>query len=263
MNKSLYLECYSGISGDMAVGALLDLGVDKNGLMNALNSIDAEGFNVEISRVNKSGLDCCDFNVILDKAHENHDHDMEYLYGEDFKDCSQKNHHHRNLGDIKKIINTTSLSDNAKNMAIKIFEIIAHAEAKAHGKPINQVHFHEVGAIDSIVDIIAFAYCFDNLNITDVIVPFLCDGWGNVRCRHGILPIPVPAVINISSTLNIPIRITEIKGELVTPTGCAIVGAIRTKDTLPESFTISKIGLGAGKREHKSSGILRAMIIEY
>ncbi|MGN0523722.1 MAG: LarC family nickel insertion protein [Eubacterium sp.] len=262
MKKTLYLECYSGISGDMAVGALLDLGADKDGLTNVLKSINADGFNIEISRVNKSGLDCCDFNVILDKSHENHDHDMEYLHGKDFKDNHIKNHHHRNLEDIKKIIKSTSLSDNAKNIAIKIFEIIADAEAKAHGKPIEQVHFHEVGAIDSIVDIIAFAYCFDNLNITDVIVPFLCDGWGNVRCQHGILPIPVPAVINISSALNIPIRITDIKGELVTPTGCAIVGAIRTDDTLPESFTVSKIGLGAGKREYKSSGILRAMIID-
>lgn len=261
--KSLYLECYSGISGDMAVASMLDLGADEKGLISALNSIDAKGFDIKISRVQKSGIDCCDFDVILDAHHENHDHDMEYLYGNKVEE-HHHHHEHRGFNDIKTIIDNTSLTDNAKNIAIKIFEIIARAEAKAHNKPFDEVHFHEVGAIDSIVDIVAFAYCFDNLGIDDVIVPFLCEGWGSVRCQHGILPVPVPAVSNIALEQDIALRITDIKGELVTPTGAAIVGAIRTSNTLPECYNIKKIGFGAGKRVYDgASGIVRAMIIEY
>lgn len=264
MNKGLYLECFSGISGDMAVASLLDLGADEKGLNAVLNSINAHGFTTKISRVLKSGIDCCDFDVILDDAHENHDHDVEYLYGDNVKHQHHHHHEHRGFNDIKTIIENTALTDNAKKIAIRIFEIIANAEAIAHNKPFDEVHFHEVGAIDSIVDIVSFAYCFDNLGINEVFVPFLCEGWGSVRCQHGVLPVPVPAVVNISSAENISLRIIDIKGELVTPTGCAIVGAIRTSDTLPDSFVIKKVGLGAGKRVYDgASGIVRAMLIEY
>lgn len=269
MKKCLYFECYSGISGDMAVASLLDLGADEKGLTDALNSIDAGGFSIKISRVSKSGLDCCDFDVVLDKDHENHDHDMEYLYGDNEHHHnhnhthSHGHHEHRGFYEIKDIIERTTLSDNAKTIAIKIFEIIANAEAKAHGVPFDKVHFHEVGAIDSIVDIVAFAYCYDNLGITDTVVPFLCEGWGNVRCQHGVLPVPVPAVSNIAADNDISLRITDVKGELVTPTGCAIVSAVRTSTVLPDKYNIKKIGLGAGKRMYENaSGIVRAMIIE-
>lgn len=261
--NSLYLECYSGISGDMAVASLLDLGADENGLISALDSINADGFEIKISRVQKSGIDCCDFDVILDSDHENHDHDMEYLYGNKAVEHHHHHYEHRGFYDIKKIIEETSLTDNAKSIAIKIFEIVARAEAKAHNKPFSEVHFHEVGAIDSIVDVVAFAYCIDNLGIDSVIVPFLCDGWGNVRCQHGVLPVPVPAVSNIVEEQGISLRITDVKGELVTPTGAAIVGAVCTCNTLPDNYVIKKIGLGAGKRVYENaSGIVRAIMIE-
>lgn len=263
--KSLYFECYSGISGDMSVASLLDLGADEKGLMSVLDSIDAKGYEIKISRVKKSGIDCCDFDVILDEEHENHDHDMNYLYGDNANHPHHHHHHeHRGFNEIKDIIERTTLTDKAKSIAIKVFEIIARAEAKAHNKPFDEVHFHEVGAIDSIVDIVAFAYCIDNLGVDSVIVPFLCEGWGNVRCQHGVLPVPVPAVSNIVEEQGIALRITDIKGELVTPTGAAVVGAVRTADTLPDNYTIRKIGLGAGKRVYENAtGILRAMIIEY
>jgi uncharacterized protein (TIGR00299 family) protein len=126
----------------------------------------------------------------------------------------------------------------------------------------DQVHFHEVGAVDSIVDIVAVAVCLDDLDITDVIVPYLCEGQGTVRCQHGILPVPVPAVANIAAAHGLKLQISNIQGELVTPTGAAIVAAIRTKDRLPEQFTIEKIGMGAGKREYERPSLLRAMLIE-
>lgn len=279
MRKALYLECYSGISGDMAVAALLDLGADREVLETALSSLPIGGFEVEISRVKKSGLDGCDFNVILDKNHENHDHDMEYLHGQKqhlmIKRNDKWHHPHRisinhNHGDdehrgpleIFNIINDAHITDNAKEIAKSIFTIIAKAEAKAHGVEINQVHFHEVGAVDSIVDIIAVAVCIDNLGIKEVIVPQLHEGYGFVRCRHGVIPIPVPAVTHIVADNNLNLHITNTEGEMGTPTGAAIVAAIKTSDKLPEKFTIKKIGIGCGKRSYDRPSFLRAMIIE-
>ena len=279
MRKALYLECYSGISGDMAVAALLDLGADREVLETVLSSLPIGGFEVEISRVKKSGLDGCDFNVILDKNHENHDHDMEYLHGQKqhlmIKRNDKWHHPHRisinhNHGDdehrgpleIFNIINDAHITDNAKEIAKSIFTIIAKAEAKAHGVEINQVHFHEVGAVDSIVDIIAVAVCIDNLGIKEVIVPQLHEGYGFVRCRHGVIPIPVPAVTYIVADNNLNLHITNTEGEMVTPTGAAIVAAIKTSDKLPEKFTIKKIGIGCGKRSYDRPSFLRAMIIE-
>ena len=274
--KTLYLECNSGISGDMTVAALLDLGADKDVLLKVLSGINDKSFKINISRVNKSGIDCCDFDVILDEEHDGHDHDMEYLYGHEHHhehhhdhDLHHHEHHHnhehhhehRNLKDIYEIIDALEMTDNARKLAKRIFEILAEAEAKAHGRSIDEVHFHEVGAIDSIVDIVSIAVCFDNLEITDVIIPKICEGTGTVRCQHGILPVPVPAVINIASAYKLPLSIMDYRGEYVTPTGAAFAAAVMTGNKLPEIIIPGKGGLGAGKREHELPGILRAILI--
>ena len=271
MNRELYLECYSGISGDMTVAALLDLGADREVLDRALKSLPVTGFTTRISTVKKSGLRACDFAVLLDAEHENHDHDMEYLYGHTEHDHGQHTHtehphshpahEHRGLPEIVHIIEQADMSDHAKELAKKIFGIIAEAEAKAHGVPLEEVHFHEVGAVDSIVDIVSAAVCFDNLGITDVVVSELYEGKGVIRCQHGIIPVPAPAVVHIAQANDLRLHITEDEGEFVTPTGAAIVAAVRTKKELPESFVIKKTGLGAGKRENHRAGILRAMLI--
>lgn len=295
MGKTLYLECYSGISGDMTVAALLDLGADRAVLDRVLKSLKVSGFEIKISRVVKSGIDACDFDVVLDKEHENHDHDMEYLHGHHHKGhennhfydhnhvhedkaehfhshehnhahgagSAQDRHHHEHCGikEITYIIEHSAMNENAKKIALRIFEILAEAESKAHNVPVDQVHFHEVGAVDSVVDIVSVAVCLDDLDVTEVIVPVLCEGRGTVRCQHGILPIPVPAVANIVNANHLYLKMTEIEGELVTPTGAAIVAAVKTKDKLPETFEIQKIGIGAGKRQYECPGILRAMII--
>ena len=267
--QKLYLECYSGISGDMTVAALLDLGADKEVLCEALNSLSISGqFKTKISRVSKAGLDACDFDVLLE--HENHDHDMQYLHGH-YHDHNHEHHHehthehhhtHRGLIEIQGIIRCSKMTDRAKELAEKIFDILANAEAKAHGKPKTEVHFHEVGAVDSIVDIAAVAICLDNLGIDEVIIPTLYEGCGTVRCQHGILPIPVPAVANIVNAENLTLHITETEGEFVTPTGAAIAAAIRTSEKLPESFRIVRTGIGAGKRNYERPSLLRAMLIE-
>lgn len=267
--NSLYLECNAGISGDMTVAALLDLGADEKVLRDVLDSVPADGFSIAISRVKKAGVDCCDFNVVLDKEHENHDHDMAYLHGDETHsdhDHTEHTHHHhhehRGLPEIREIMNHTQMTENARSLALKIFEILAKAEAKAHATDIDHVHFHEVGAIDSIVDIIAVAVCIDNLEIDKVYVPKLCEGMGTVRCQHGILSIPVPATANIMEAYQLPIEIMHVQGEFVTPTGAAIVAALKTDTRLPGRFCIKKIGLGAGKRTYQRPSILRAMLIE-
>lgn len=251
--RILYLECGSGISGDMTVAALLDLGADQKVLDRALRSLPVGGYQTVISRVKKSGLDMCDFQVVLDEAHENHDHDMEYLHGHGHHhhshgeahgaaySCGEAHgsmhaeeghthshaqeshgghvHEHRGLGEILQIIGHGDLTERAKATAGRIFRILAEAEAKAHGVPLEEVHFHEVGAVDSIVDIVSAAVCLDDLGITDVVVTKLNEGQGTIRCQHGILPVPVPAVMNIAEAHGLPLHITETEGELVTPTG--------------------------------------------
>ena len=262
MGKTLYLECSSGISGDMFVACMLGLGADKNLLTKVLKTVPVQGFDISISDVIKSGIRCTGFSVILDEDHENHDHDMEYLHGEeDHHDHEHHHHEHRHPSDIRHIIDHTEMTLTAKETAYRILDIIAEAEAKAHGIPVEEVHFHEVGAVDSIVDIIAAAVVFDDLHIDNVIIPALTEGTGTVRCQHGILPVPVPAVVNIVSSNGLKLNISSVKGELVTPTGAAVAAAIKTSDKLPGSFTVESIGLGAGKREYEVPSILRGMII--
>ena len=280
MSRKLYLECSSGISGDMMAAALLDLGADREVLDRALASLPVDGFEVKISRVKKAGLDVCDFDVKLDAAHENHDHDMDYLYGNshgeaehghdhdhvhdhgnDHSHGHDHDHEHRGIQEIREILTRADITAQARQTAMRIFDILADAEAAAHGVNREEVHFHEVGAVDSIVDIVTVAVCLDNLGITETIIPSLAEGTGFVRCQHGVIPVPVPAVVNIARMHGLTLSVTNVKGELVTPTGAAIAAAIRTGDRLPASFVIEKTGMGAGKRKYELPGILRAMLI--
>lgn len=302
MNHSiLYLECNSGISGDMTVAALLDLGADRQVLLDALSSLPLTGYSIEIKDVYKSGIRACDFNVILD--HDNHDHDMDYLHGHahsmadehdhthshnlsdeheqihrhdhsmtvgdahdhDTEESQHMHHHHhdaRNLNDITKIIQVGQLSSGAKDLALKIFQILAEAEAAVHGKTLEEIHFHEVGAVDSIVDIVAVAVCIDNLSPSGIVISALTDGKGQIRCQHGLIPVPVPAVTAIAMQNDLTLNISDVEGELVTPTGAAIAAAVRTATTLPKDFRIRRIGFGAGKRDYATTGLLRAMLLQ-
>lgn len=297
----LYLECNSGISGDMTVAALLDLGADRQILLDALSSLPLTGYSIEIKDVYKSGIRACDFNVILE--HDNHDHDMDYLHGHahsmtdehdhthshnlsdehgqihrhdhsmtagdihdhDTEESQHMHHHHhdaRNLNDITKIIQAGQLSSGAKDLALKIFQILAEAEAAVHGKTLEEIHFHEVGAVDSIVDIVAVAVCIDNLSPSGIVISALTDGKGQIRCQHGLIPVPVPAVTAIAMQNDLTLNISDVEGELVTPTGAAIAAAVRTATTLPKDFRIRRIGFGAGKRDYATTGLLRAMLLQ-
>lgn len=321
--RALYLECAAGVSGDMLVAALLDLGASQEALKRALDSVKAEGFSYEITRAKKAGIDCCDFAVLLDSEHENHDHDMAYLHGLSRREdvatkafehehcccgrhrhdheeifhareeeaeasaapchahdhdhaghqhsgeagpshCGQHRHAHRHRGlkEIAEILNEARMSEKSRALAFKVFDILAEAEAEAHAVAKEDVHFHEVGAIDSIADIVAIAVCLDTLSFDEVIVTGLSEGSGTVRCQHGVLPVPVPATLNIVRKYGIRLRPLGVEGEFVTPTGAAAVAAIRTRDTLPKEFKVSALGLGAGKRSYAVASVLRAMLIE-
>lgn len=322
---ALYLDCSTGLSGDMLAAALIDLGADRHKLEEVLASLNCPGFQIKIAKVTKQSLQCTDFDVILDE--DNHDHDMQNLYGHlkpqpfaisavhpvpdqssplDLSapqphlhehrehehhhphDCEHAHDHahlhdhahphehgcdhgpeghghghtHRNLNDVVQIIKGSCASEQAKALAVKTFEILAKAEAKAHGKGIDEVHFHEVGALDSIADILSACVLLDDLKADAVYIPSLTDGCGTVRCQHGILPVPVPAVVNIVQECGLNLNLCSSQGELLTPTGAALAAAFKTHDVLPKSFKILKTGLGAGKRAYAVPSIVRAMLIE-
>ena len=295
---TLVIDGTSGISGDMTVAALLDLGASEEHLREQLATLPVDGFEVAVTRVNKHGIDACDFDVQLAAELENHDHDMTWLYGDEATaehmhehahhhhhdhgehehhhehehvhchehahdhDGHHHAHHHRSLADITEIIDGSQLSDGAKRRALVIFTVLAAAEAKAHGKTPETVMFHEVGAVDSIVDVCSVAICLDDLGIEDIVVESLSEGHGTIRCAHGLMPIPVPAVVNLCQAGNIALTPAAVAGELVTPTGAAIVAALRTSEHLPARYRIEAVGYGAGKRPYEGcSGTLRCLLV--
>ena len=247
--KMLYIEGAAGISGDMTVGALLSLGASAERLKATLDSLKlGNEFSYAITEKASYGIAGTDFDVILPHHH-----------------CHGHHHHHhehRNLADVEAIIDGGEMGDRARVLAKKAFRFVAEAEAKAHGKPIEEVHFHEVGAIDSIVDIVSAAVLFDDLGADECVVTGLTEGSGTVMCAHGELPVPVPAVLNIAAATGIPLRPSETKGECVTPTGIALAAAFRTRSELPPAYRVLGVGTGLGKRDYGRPAILRILRME-
>lgn len=285
--KTLYLECYSGISGDMTVAALLDLGASEEVLRHALESLQVPGYTLHISRVNKMGVMATDFDVQLDEMgdghghphdhghdHEHaHDHEHNHEHSHDHEHDHDHHHHHhhhhdhshphvhRGLPEILEILSHGDLTPRARQMAEKVFRVLAEAEGTVHGLPPEEVHFHEVGAVDSIVDIVGACVCLDNLGIEEICHSEVYEGTGWVNCAHGRMPVPAPAVMQLARLGGFPLRITEAPGEMVTPTGAAILTALARHEK-PGPFTVQKIGVGAGKKDFAHANILRAMLIE-
>ena len=252
MTEYLYLEGACGISGDMTAAALLDLGANRGKLDAVLQSLHLDGFDYRIEQKSSYSICGCDFDVHL--HHSEHHHEEHYH--------EHHHHEHRHLSDVYEIIDRGEMTERARSLAKKIFLIVAEAEGKAHGCPTEEVHFHEVGAVDSIVDIVSVAGLIDDLGIENVIVRGLNEGRGFVTCQHGSLPVPVPAVANIAEKYGIVLRPTENDGEMVTPTGIAIAAALRTSESLPAAYKIIRTGIGLGKRDFGRANFLRAMIIE-
>jgi len=240
MNRILYLEGSSGISGDMTVSALLDLGASRTFMENEIKKLPLEGYRLLVGRTVKNGIDACAFYVELD---ENSPQPL------------------RDYRQIREMLCQSSLEEQVRETALRIFTVLAQAEAKVHGTTMEKVHFHEVGAVDSIIDIVGAAACFVNLGISQVAVGTLMEGTGTIWCQHGRIPVPVPATAELVSTYGLSVQFTQVKGEMITPTGAAIAAAMRNRE-LPEKFTIEKIGTGSGEKDFPHANILRAMILQ-
>src|SRR5215211_3983958 len=234
--KTLYFDCFAGASGDMILGATVAAGVDPNFLREQLSLLSVTGFSVDFETVSKSGLSATYARV--ETAHE---------------------HKHRHLSDIKQIIEGSRLSEPVKQRAVQIFTRLAEAEARVHNEPAEHVHFHEVGALDAIVDIVGAAICFDLLKIDRFVSSPLHAGSGMMQMAHGRFPIPPPAVAELLR--GVPFYATDIKGELLTPTGAAILTTVCNEyGPIPE-ITTESVGYGAGTREYPDfPNVLRVLL---
>ena len=206
--KTLYFDCFAGASGDMILGAMVAAGADPQVLKGQLSLLSVQGFEINFVSVNRSGISAT--HAVVHTAHE---------------------HHHRHLSDILKIIHDSRLSDGVKERAAKIFSRLAEAEAHVHNEPVDHVHFHEVGALDAIVDVVGAAICFELLGIERFVCSPLHVGSGTVDMDHGRFPVPPPAVTELLK--GAPVYATDIKGELVTPTGAAIIATVCSMNSAP------------------------------
>lgn len=244
--KILYYDCFSGISGDMNLGAMLDLGVDKDLLLEALALLNlGETYEIEVSKACKKGISGTRVEINLTGQAENKSNIV---------------NHARKLTDIKKIIVESGLSTNVKTKSIKMFELLAEAEAHVHGVTKEEVHFHEVGATDAILDIVGAAFCLDYLKVDKVLCSSIELGGGFVRCEHGLLPVPAPAVVKLLK--NVPVKIGRVQFETTTPTGAAILVANVQEYTDQLDFRIMKTGYGVGKRDLEIPNVLRVYLGE-
>ncbi len=237
--KVVYFDCFSGISGDMTLAALIDAGASFEYIENELKKLLIEPFDLRYEKVVKKGVTALKIDVIIDP-------NVEKV-------------HHRNYVDIVTMINESELSEQVKTTAINIFEKIAIAEGKVHHIPIEKVHFHEVGAVDSIVDIIGVSLAIEDLGVKQVYTSPIPLGMGQIKIDHGIYPIPTPATLEILK--GIPIRSSNIHAEMTTPTGAGIVAALGYRFNGYPSMTVETIGYGAGTKNFEDRpNVLRAVI---
>lgn len=283
--QTLYLDAFSGISGDMFLGAMLDLGLDFDQLKAELQKLHVHGYELTRERLAKSSIYGTSFDVQVagGKDHgfvEHHHHDHDHAEPEHHHDHTataqehhhdhgaQPHHHHhgevRHLTDIIALIDASDLNDHVKAHAKAIFTEIAKAEATVHHLPLSDVHFHEVGALDSIVDIVGCCVALDLMKIDEVMASPLTDGSGFINVAHGQMPVPVPAVMQMRVGSAIPIQQRlDIHTELITPTGMGIVKTlVHEFGPLPENATATKIGYGFGQRDTGGFNALRAILFE-
>ena len=249
--KTLYFDCSSGISGNMTLGALTEIIGDENYLINELKKLNINGYKIKISKKIKNGITGTYVDVMLDEIHE------------DGHNRNEEHHHlHRNLEEVNKIIDSSNLEIETKELAKKIFLRVAEAESKVHNKPISEVHFHEVGAIDSIIDIVGTAILIKKINPDKIISSIVNDGYGFIECAHGTMAVPVPATTEIFANSNVRFRQIDVDTELVTPTGAAIIAELAQKFELLPKMHIEKIGWGAGYKDLKIPNVLKVYLGE-
>ncbi|MBP2645393.1 MAG: hypothetical protein H6Q75_833 [Firmicutes bacterium] len=236
--RTICLDCFAGISGNMFLGAMLDLGVPEEVLRTELNKLELSGYELVVQKVLKQGISAVYVDVRLEHQH-----------------------HHRVLSDIYKIIEEASLSEVVRDVSKRVFLKLAEAEATVHGTTIDTIHFHEVGAVDAIVDIVGGAICLDYLGVERIYTSKLRTGNGFVKCSHGTMPVPAPATAELLR--GFPYETGDIQKELVTPTGAALVAALCQKSAyMPEGFISEKVGYGAGTWDLEIPNVLRSIVGE-
>ena len=322
--STLYLEPFSGLSGDMLNALLLDLGADRKHLEEALKTISLDGYHLHVDRIAKSSIWGTDFDVHMEHGekdhgiagdfdhhhhhhehgheqhhehehehthahshtheeqthahthshehtHEQHDHDHHHEHehthdGHSHEHTHSHHHHHgevRGLKEIETIILSSGVSDFVKEKSLEVFRDIAQAEANVHQMPVEEIHFHEVGATDSIIDIMSFFILWETLDIDAVYSTAVTEGSGTITVAHGVMPVPVPAVMQLRLGTSIPFsQDFEIHTELVTPTGLALFKAIRPVFAQPSNLTATKVGYGFGKRDTGKFNALRGTLLE-
>ena len=296
--STLFLEPFSGLSGDMLNALLLDLGADRKHLEEALKTISLDGYHLHVDRIAKSSIWGTDFDVHMEHGekdhgiagdfdHHHHDHDHhhehehhhhEHAHSHDHHhehehthdghthEHTHSHHHHgevRGLKEIETIILSSGTSDFVKEKSLEVFRDIAHAEANVHQMPVEEIHFHEVGATDSIIDIMSFFILLETLDIDAVYSTAVTEGSGTITVAHGVMPVPVPAVMQLRLGTSIPFsQDFDIHTELVTPTGLALFKAIHPVFAQPSNLTATKVGYGFGKRDTGKFNALRGTLLE-
>lgn len=251
----LHYDCFAGISGDMNLAALIDLGVPAEHLRTELSKLHLHDWELKTSRAAKMGIHGTRVDVELREHHEHHDD-----HAHDGHHAHHHHHEHRTFADIRRMIDESALSDRVKRDAIGIFRIVAEAEAAVHARPVDEVHFHEVGAVDSIIDIVGAAVCMAYLNPSKITASPVELGGGFVKCAHGIMPVPAPATARIIE--GIPVTTGAVPFEMTTPTGAAIIRYYASAFEKKQSFTIRKSGTGVGHRDTEIPNLLRVFLAE-
>lgn len=256
--KTLYFDCSSGISGNMTLGALLEIVGDDNYLLQELKKLNVDGYKIEISNKVKNGITGKYVDVILyDEHHHEHEHEHIHEHSHEHEHEHEHHHSHRNLNDVNEIIDKSSIDEKSKDLAKRIFLRVAKAESKVHNKPLEEVHFHEVGAIDSIVDIVGTAILINKINPDKILSSVVNDGYGFIECAHGTMAVPVPATTEIFANSNVKFRQIDVDTELVTPTGAAIIAELAEDFTTLPAMITRKIGWGAGYKDLKIPNVLK------
>jgi len=256
--KILYWDTFAGISGDMALGSLIALGANPKIIVEELHSIGLKEFVLDVGSRQVHGIQATDINVVIPvqnhEAHEKYKDSPEHVHGQ-----VQNKEYHRRLPDIEKMIVSGSLSERSQKRALLVFNVLAEAEAHVHGTTLDQVHFHEVGAVDSLVDIVGTCIALDQLDIDMIRVSSLPWSRGFVHCAHGILPLPAPATVMLLRGFKF--HDSGITGELITPTGAALIRALAEQSTFPE-MTLHNVGYGAGNNDYGIPSLLRGVLGE-
>ena len=274
--KILYFDCSAGISGDMTLGALIDLGADKKVFLTELEKLHLKGYEIAFETTQRNAITATHVNVILtgqDQTHDHthihehihdhghtHEHDHEHTHGHEHSHDHERGHFHRSFRDIRQMIQNSELSKEVKDLSLRIFTRVARAEAKVHHKDVEEVQFHEVGAVDSIVDIVGSAILITMLKPDRICASVVQDGHGFVHCQHGMLSVPVPAVCEIFAESDAMIRQIDVDTELVTPTGAAIISELADSFGTMPVMTIDKIGWGAGTKILKIPNLLKVTL---